>query len=87
VSKDTTSSQQHQLSAKPEEEERSQRPTRPKTVQQELEDNFAPYRYIYPEFLPQPELQYRNRIREKLERGDMLARRANIDIPEFYVGK
>lgn len=58
-----------------------------KTVQQELEENFAPYRYIYPEFLPDPDLRYRNRIREKLERIDMLARRSNIDIPEFYVGK
>jgi len=53
----------------------------------ELEDTFAPYRYVYPEFLPDPTIKFRNRIREKLERMDMLNRRANIDIPEFYVGK
>lgn len=45
------------------------------------------YRYAYPEFLPDPKLEYRNLIREKLERTDMVARRTQIDIPEFYVGK
>ena len=44
------------------------------------------YRFIYPEFLPDPRPQFRNAIREKLERKDMLARRSLIDIPEFYVG-
>lgn len=43
-------------------------------------------RFIYPEFLPDPKMEWRNPIREKLERMDMLKRRANIDIPEFYVG-
>lgn len=44
------------------------------------------YRFIYQEFLPDPKVEWRNPIREKLERMDMLDRRANIDIPEFYVG-
>ncbi|EFA01965.1 39S ribosomal protein L19, mitochondrial-like Protein [Tribolium castaneum] len=43
-------------------------------------------RRIYPEFLPDPKIEFRNPIREKLERSDMIARRANIEIPEFYVG-
>lgn len=44
------------------------------------------YRFIYPEFLPDPKVEWRNAIREKLERTDMLKRRGNIEIPEFYVG-
>ena len=49
-------------------------------------ETFGPFRFVYPEFLPDPRLDWRNRIREKLERIDMLRRRSNIDIPEFYVG-
>lgn len=52
----------------------------------QAEENFTPYRYVFPEFLPDPNLAWRNRVREKLERLDMLRRRSNIDIPEFYVG-
>lgn len=44
------------------------------------------YRFVYPEFLPDPKVQWRNSVREKLERMDMLNRRKHIDIPEFYVG-
>lgn len=44
------------------------------------------YRFIYPEFLPDPDPTYRNALREKLERMDMLARRVHVEIPEFYVG-
>ncbi|KOC59309.1 39S ribosomal protein L19, mitochondrial [Habropoda laboriosa] len=47
---------------------------------------YANYRFIYPEFLPDPNPIYRNSLREKLERMDMLARRAVLNIPEFYVG-
>ncbi|GFO13830.1 hypothetical protein PoB_004033500 [Plakobranchus ocellatus] len=56
-------------------------------VQEEKED-VAPreYRYVMPEFLPNPDFQYRDRVLEKMERRDMLRRRAVIDIPEFYVG-
>lgn len=45
------------------------------------------YRFMYPEFLPDPKPEWRNLIREKLERKDMLARRSMIDMPpQFYVG-
>ncbi|XP_055857262.1 39S ribosomal protein L19, mitochondrial [Episyrphus balteatus] len=44
------------------------------------------YRFIYPEFLPDPKIEWRNSVREKLERMDMVERRKQIDIPEFYVG-
>ncbi|XP_033341913.2 mitochondrial ribosomal protein L19 [Megalopta genalis] len=44
------------------------------------------YRFVYPEFLPDPNSLYRNNVREKLERLDMLARRSVVSIPEFYVG-
>lgn len=43
-------------------------------------------RFAYPEFLPDPTPKWRNLIREKLERSDMMDRRSQIDIPEFYVG-
>lgn len=42
---------------------------------------------MYPEFLPDPKFEWRNPIREKLERMDMMKRRSQIDIPEFYVGE
>jgi large subunit ribosomal protein L19 len=42
---------------------------------------------VYPEFLPDPRVDRRNSLREKLERIDMLNRRGNIDVPEFYTGK
>jgi len=44
------------------------------------------FRFVYPEFLPLPEIQWRNKLKEHLERKDMLARRTVLDIPEFYVG-
>jgi len=44
------------------------------------------YRFIFPEFLPDPKVEWRNSVREKLERKDMLDRREAIEIPEFYVG-
>lgn len=48
--------------------------------------SLANYRFIYPEFLPDPNPLFRNSIREKLERMDMLTRRSILSIPEFYVG-
>lgn len=48
--------------------------------------SFANYRFIYPEFLPDPNPLYRQSVREKLERMDMLSRRSVLSIPEFYVG-
>lgn len=44
------------------------------------------YKYIYPDFLPNPVFYFRDKIKEKLERKDMVARRKQINIPEFYVG-
>jgi large subunit ribosomal protein L19 len=44
------------------------------------------YRFIFPEFLPDPNPSFRNEIRERLERKDMLNRRDQVEIPEFYVG-
>lgn len=44
-------------------------------------------RFVYPEFLPDPKMEWRNSLREKLERMDMIQRRKHIDIPEFYVGR
>ncbi|KOB66985.1 39S ribosomal protein L19, mitochondrial [Operophtera brumata] len=41
------------------------------------------YRHAFPEFLPDPNPKWRNSLREKLERTDMLKRRNQIDIPEF----
>lgn len=64
----------------------------PTTTQQQSTEtqrkSLAPleYRYMYPEFLPDPKIEWRNQIKEKLERIDMINRRSHIDIPEFYVG-
>ena len=44
------------------------------------------FRFAYPEFLPDCEPKHRNHTRELLERRDMIARRENVMIPEFYVG-
>ena len=43
-------------------------------------------RFIFPEFLPDPEPRFRNRTVERLMRQDMLRRRNAVEIPEFYVG-
>ena len=43
-------------------------------------------RFIFPEFLPDPEPCFRNRTVERLMRRDMLRRRNVVEIPEFYVG-
>jgi len=44
------------------------------------------FRKVYPEFLAFNDWRQRNKLKEHLERRDMLARRARLDIPEFYVG-
>lgn len=44
------------------------------------------YRFQYREFLPDPRQRFRNAVKERLERKDMLDRRTQINIPEFYVG-
>merc|ERR1719318_2188550 len=44
------------------------------------------YRYVFPEFLPDPNPSFRNTLSERLQRKDMIARREVVEIPEFYVG-
>merc|ERR1719209_552357 len=44
------------------------------------------YRFIFPEFLPDPNPSFRNSVAERLQRQDMIARREVVEIPEFYVG-
>ena len=44
------------------------------------------FRFAFPEFLPDSDPLYRNPIRERLERADMLKRREIVEIPEFYIG-
>lgn len=46
----------------------------------------AEYRFQYREFLPDPRQRFRNHVRERLERKEMLDRRTQIHIPEFYAG-
>ena len=43
-------------------------------------------RFIFPEFLPDPDPEFRNALAEKLQRRDMLSRREKVELPEFYVG-
>merc|ERR1712179_7020 len=50
------------------------------------EDVPGDFRLVYPELLPDPNPLWRNKLREKLERYDMLTRREVMAIPEFYVG-
>jgi len=52
----------------------------------ELHVSRRDFRFVFPEFLPDPNPAWRNAVREKLERNDMLQRREKIEIPEFYVG-
>jgi len=41
---------------------------------------------VYPDMLPTRVQERRNRLREMIERQDMMNRRVHLDIPEFYVG-
>ena len=54
--------------------------------EQKLIQSRREYRFAYPEFLPDPDPRYRNATRELLERQDMIQRRNQTSIPEFYVG-
>lgn len=51
-----------------------------------LNKHIPNFRAVYPDFQPTSIYGRRNALREELERKDMLERRAQIDIPEFYVG-
>ncbi len=48
--------------------------------------NRRDFRFIFPEFLPDPEPKHRNHTVERLARRDMIRRRNEVEIPEFYVG-
>ena len=39
------------------------------------------YRFIFPEFLPDPNPSFRNALAEKLQRKDLLSRRNQVEIP------
>ena len=56
------------------------------TVEQSNRIKRRNFRFMFPEFLPDPDPLYRNPVRERLERSDMLKRRQIVEIPEFYVG-
>ena len=38
-------------------------------------------RFIFPEFLPDPDPNFRNSVAERLQRQDMIARREVVEIP------
>ena len=39
------------------------------------------YRFIFPEFLPDPNPAFRNAVAERLQRKDLLSRRDQVEIP------
>ncbi|VDN56595.1 unnamed protein product [Dracunculus medinensis] len=51
-----------------------------------IRKRIANFPQIYPDFIPTPIWGRRNALREELERADMIERRMQLDIPEFYVG-
>lgn len=51
-----------------------------------LPEDLAELRYKFPEFLPPDDPKYRHPMMHKIERRDMLLRREQLEIPEFYVG-
>jgi large subunit ribosomal protein L19 len=57
-----------------------------KWTESTLDKDMAELRFKFPDFLPADDPRYRHPIMSKLERMDMLRRRQEIDIPEFYVG-
>ena len=45
------------------------------------------YRFIFPEFLPDPNPAFRNPLAEKLQRQDLLSRRHVLEIPGKWYNK
>ena len=45
------------------------------------------YRFMFPEFLPDPNPEFRNTISEKLQRKDMIARRDIVEVPGLCFSK
>lgn len=67
--------------------------TRPKTEVRQipykesvLPEDLTELRFKFPEFLPPDDPRLRNPVLKKIERRDMLTRREQVEIPEFYVG-
>lgn len=56
------------------------------TGRSEIVNHITDFPHIYPDFVPTSIWGRRNALREELERADMLERRMQLDIPEFYVG-
>lgn len=50
-----------------------------------LPEEFADYRFKYPEFLPVTDLNHRQPLKEKIERLEMLKRRKVIEIPGKFL--
>ncbi|RWS14950.1 39S ribosomal protein L19: mitochondrial-like protein [Dinothrombium tinctorium] len=51
-----------------------------------LTPQLSELRLLYPEFLPSNFPERRHKIKDLLEREDMLKRRTQVDLPSFYVG-
>nr|CDJ97393.1 39S ribosomal protein L19 [Haemonchus contortus] len=68
------------------------RPAMASRKESDLKKKMAEFKHIpdfpliYPDFLQSPVWNRRNPLFEELIHKDMLERRMNIDIPEFYVG-
>ena len=59
----------------------SENPETPRTDIDDEKLSRRDYRFIFPEFLPDPNLDFRNPIAEKLHRKDLIARRGQVEIP------
>ncbi|XP_054164007.1 39S ribosomal protein L19, mitochondrial-like [Oppia nitens] len=59
---------------------------RPSNAQSAIPTDLAELRFAYPEFLPKPVVDHRDKLCEQLMRKDLIRRRNVIEIPEFYVG-
>ena len=62
--------------------------TKKKSRKNAFNSSFVPqeFRFQYQEFLPDPAQRFRSPVLERLMRREMLERRTQIHIPEFYVG-
>lgn len=50
-----------------------------------LSEEYETYRFKYPDFLPEPDVKYRQPIKEKIQREEMIKRRKFIHIPGIYL--
>ena len=56
-------------------------PNKPEQNSAEKKLSRRDYRFIFPEFLPDPNPSFRNALAEKLQRKDLLSRRNQVEIP------